>query len=136
MSETKVTPNELSTGAAYANVVNDQTTTSSTYADLATVGPSVTVNIGVNGTALVCIGAGIYTTSTTKLAAVSISGATTRAATDTNSLRKDDAAFTVKMGLTYIETGLNPGSTTFKLQYRTTAGTANFFDRTITVVPL
>lgn len=139
MAETKVTPNEMNVDAETATVESDQTTTSTSYTDLSTPGPSVTVNIGASGTALVSIGCGMYTAAAVKQAVVDISGATTRAAASAPNaiaLRHDVATFSQKQSLTYLETGLNRGSTTFTLKYRTNSGTANFFDRTITVVPL
>lgn len=138
MTETRITPNEQNVGSQTSAVSADQATASTTYADLATAGPAVTVDIGPSGKALVSIGAGMYTGATGKNVGVAISGATTRAAPDFgNTLRKDDATFTSKSALAYLETGLNPGSTTFTMKYKSLGGTnGNFFDRTLTVVPL
>ena len=128
---------QINIGAATQSVLTDQTTTSTTYADLATVGPTVTVTIGSSGQALVSVAAGIYTGSSIKSVGVNITGATTRApSVGGNTLRKDDAPFTTKSNITYIETGLNPGSTTFTMKYNVSGGTANFFDRILSVVPL
>jgi hypothetical protein len=137
MGLTKASPSEIDLGQGTAMVTADETTASTTYTDLATPGPAVVANIGKSGQALITISAGMYTNATGKNVSVAISGATTKSPyTAGPTLRKDDAAFTVKTSVTYLETGLNPGVHTFTMKYKTSGATGNFFDRIITVVPL
>lgn len=131
-----VTPSKLATGAATSSVATDQTTTSVTYADLATVGPAVTVTVGANGIVLALWGAGIYNVAANKFAGIALSGANVVAATDTDAIRNDMSAFQGTQAYSKLFTGLASGSTTFTLKYRTASGTANFFARYLTVVPL
>lgn len=144
LQNSTVTASKLATGAASATVATSQATTSSTYADLATVGPSVTVVIGVNGMALVIprlegVASGAPAGQGWRSAVV-VSGANTIAANDNRSIGNIylDATGDSEIhsqGLLY--TGLTPGSTTFKLQYRVMGGvTGTFVDRNLAVIPL
>lgn len=126
-------------------VATSQTTTSTSYADLATVGPSVTVTIGQSGKALLSFAATMSNTqsSAQDIIAVAISGATTIAASDTNSLQHltTGAGDIRRYGLSYVVTGLTPGVHTFKLQYRVQStgsgsGTGTFATRSLSVIPL
>jgi hypothetical protein len=124
---------------ATAQTNSAQTTTSTTYVDLATV-TSVTV---ITGTSALCIwhsaaanaanNAGVYVS-------VAVSGATTVAASDTiaNYTQTPSSSlgiyFPIHSG--HIFTGLTAGSNTFTLKYRTTSGTATFDTRGIQVVAL
>ena len=132
---TTVTPDKLNLAPATSYVDTDQTTTSTSYVDLTTV-QSVTVTVGVNGLALATWSAGIYTTVAAKRMSVAVSGATTVAASDSYSIRNDGVAFIGTQSTAHLFTGLNAGSTTFTLQFKTSSGTANFFERRLTVTPL
>lgn len=131
-----VTADKLSLGGAQAVVATDETTTSTSYADIATPGPAVTVTIGANGVALVGFSSGIFNVADVKRVSVAVSGATTTAASDTWSIRNDVSAFNGNQGTTYLFTGLTPGSNTFTLKYKTASGTAHFFERKINAIPL
>lgn len=142
---------DLSDGATLQNAVDDvaailtaaedyvdpsETTTSTSYTDLATAGPAVTITTGT--TAIVSIGAGMRADGTAgdqALMGFEVSGAS---AIPPNS---DDVILNantevIQAGLLLIVTGLTAGSNTFTAKYRTTAGTARFSNRRITVVPL
>lgn len=121
---------------AYNAVATDQTTTSTSYTDLSTTGPAVTVTIGTSGLALAVWGAGLYTTAARKSMSIAVSGATTTAASDTYRIIKDDATFTTTQSRSFLFTGLTAGSTTFTAKYNIASGTGNFFDRWLTVIPL
>ena len=136
LSSQIVTPNELNLDPSSQYVAADQTTTSVTYANLATTGPAATVTIGANGLALVLFGAGLYTTAAQKYMSVAVSGATTTAAADTEAIRKDDASFTITQSRQHLFTGLAAGSTTFTAKYRVASGTGNFFARYLIAIPL
>lgn len=130
-----VTPNELDLDPANSFVFTDQSTTSTSYTDLATV-QSVTVVIGANGLAYVDWSAGLYNVAGQKYCGVALSGANTVAANDNESIRNDAATFAGIQSRAKLFTGLTPGSTTFTLKFRTASGTANFFSRNLLVIPL
>ena len=124
---------------ATAQTNSAQSTSSTTYVDLATV-TSVTLT---TGTSALCIwhAAGINASSNAGVyVSVAVSGATTVAASDTiaNYLQVPSSSlgiyFPIHSG--HIFTGLTAGSNTFTLKYRTTTGTATFDTRGIQVVAL
>lgn len=138
---TQVTPSLINLGAQYGIVTTSQTTTSTTYTDLATVGPSVTVTIGANGMALVMMNADVLnnTGASYSVIGLDISGATTRAAAAPYEGFYQAFAANAENKISYgvLVTGLTPGSTTFKLKYRIiTASTGTFSNREISVIPL
>ena len=118
-----------------ALVVTSQTTTSTSYVDLATAGPAVTLRTGT--TALVNISALITADATSAVALMNfaVSGATTRAAVDTESAFVQSAAGSqqLALGRTQIISGLTAGINTFTTKYRVTASTGRFENRTINV---
>lgn len=139
-ADASVTPDKLATGAQQALVATSQTTTSTSFTDLATTTDTVTATIGANGLALIIISAKINNTDSAAggFVGVAISGANTVAASEANSLnlRNSTGAPDSQTSWTYLHTGLTPGSTTFKLKYRVTAGTGTFTNRRIMVIPL
>lgn len=142
ITNASVTADKLGLAGNRAAVATSQATSSTTYVDLATAGPSVTVTIGANGQALIIIACiGVNSTSGYVDMSFDISGANTiSAATNgaTNNRRlywfgTEDG----KLHYSTLFTGLTPGSTTFKAQYRAvSAGTATFSGREISVIPL
>jgi hypothetical protein len=121
-------------------VDTQETTTSTTPANLATVGPTVTVTTGTK--AIVIQGGRIGPNTNGATASVkmswAISGATTRAASD------DWAAGGVGMGVNgvlytsrwYLATALTAGSNTFQAKYSVSSGTGTFQFRSLHVLPL
>ena len=120
-----------------ADVVTSQSTSSTTWADLSTAGPSVTVNVGVSGRLLVIESAGISWSDVagTFIAAggaigLALSGANTASATDLEndifgqSYREHTAATQVDgfesrtITAQTVLDGLNPGATTAIMKYR------------------
>lgn len=141
MAETKATPNEINLGAQTAAVATNQTTASSTFTDLTTTGPAVTVTIGKNGLALVTVSADVSnnTLNCYGVMGFDVSGANTVAAADTKSLylKVGVANQTARGSYTALLTGLTAGSTTFTAKYRqSNGGTAAFTYREISVIPL
>lgn len=119
---------------ASANVATSQNTTSTTYTDLATAGPAVTLTTGTE--ALVIISNTSYNaTANYSLMTFAISGASTVAASDTNAIRMYGAGDT-SICRTIKITGLTAGSNTFTAKYRAGASTAVFYNRDITVMGL
>lgn len=131
-----------SAGPAASRYDPNETTTSTTYTDLPTV-DQVTVNIGPSGLAMVFINCRLGTTATSAWArmAFGITGATTRAADDGQSIGAVTVSGygggTVQTGSAFLVGSLNQGATNFRAKYRTDAGaTANFLQRNIAVIPL
>jgi hypothetical protein len=98
----------------------------------------VTVTIPASGKALVILTGQLFgsTGNSAAFMSVAVSGATTVAASDANSLRVagNDA---VRASATALITGLTPGSNTFTAKYKQVgSGTATFSDRNIVVIPL
>lgn len=125
--------------SATNRVETDQDTTSTSYTNLTTTGPAVTLTTGTK--VLVIIGAGHYADTTDKYAYASyaISGATTSAASD------DYAVFTRMINGSFNASGasvasartVTAGSNTFTMQYRTTTpANAHFYTRQIVVIDL
>lgn len=127
-----------------------ETTTSGTYGDLATVGPTVTVPIGKSGRCMVMlsvrVGWSAQNAGGGKCCTV-LSGANTQAASDTaypvasHFLSLSGGATStsfVRTGTQHLFSGLNPGSTTFTVKYAaTTAGNqCDFTTRELFVIPL
>lgn len=131
---------QLTTGAQSALVATSQTYASATFGDLATVGPTVTVNIGANGLALVSLYASISNSDASNSTGMSfaMSGANTQAAQTGFYLAQIASAVadSMRSSAVFLLTGLNPGATTFTAKYRASGGTGSFADRRIAVVPL
>jgi hypothetical protein len=124
---------------ATALVATSQATTNTSYTDLATVGPAVTVTTGV--AALVHINCSLFNATATNGSFMSyaVSGASTVAASDSRSLSiiNNGTVTGNSYGISFLQTDLTPGSNTFTAKYRSTAATnATFADRNIIVVPL
>lgn len=122
---------------ARQTVVTSETTTSTSYTDLATVGPTVTVTTGP--LALVLWGAQMTnnTANASSRTSVEVSGASTSAADDVRGLAFDPVSaggvFQASHAVFYDD--LTPGSNTFTLKYRVGAGTGTFSRRRLIVLP-
>ena len=127
----------FSTAAVAVNT--SESTTSTTYVDLTTTTDSVTVPIGSSGKALVILSANIGGGGYAGAMAYAMSGSNTAAATDAKSLLFHNPAggYNGSISAAFLETGLTPGFTTFKLKYKTTNGgySQAFANRRITVIP-
>lgn len=131
----------VNTSEQSAFVAANQTTGSTSYVDLATVGPSVSVQ--TNTKALVEIGGVLYSSALNDgaLMTFAVSGATTvsSATNDGNGVRLQmvSAGANVPQVSCYgkfLLTGLTAGVNTFKCQYAAfSGGTAGFVSRSITV---
>lgn len=121
-----------------SSIATAETTTSTTYTDLATVGPTVTTTTGPN--ALICITSGVSNNTAGGITKTGfdISGATTVAAQDVFSFGATSGVANnfYQGSLAMIFTGLTPGSNTFLMKYKTqAAGTAAFSSRRLSVIP-
>ncbi len=116
-----------------AVVAASETSSSASYGDLNTVGPSVTATIGATGLARVTISTMVVCTSTnTAYASFVASGANTIACADTSALICTSTGLFAMSYATWL-TGLAAGATTFKVQYKSSTSTATFQNRTIMV---
>lgn len=121
-----------------ATVNVSETTTSTTFTDLATPGPSVTVTTGT--TALVVFSAEISNNTASQAGRVGFatSGATTAEADGNHVLRMETAGTSefARASAVRLHTGLTPGQNTFRMVYAATGGTASFNFRNLIVLPL
>lgn len=122
-------------GVLHAVVPNNDTITSATYADLANVGPTVSIVTGTR--ALVTLSAEFAGVSGGNQTYVGfeVSGATTIAASDTTALINQENSGSPRnaYGRTTLVTGLTPGTNVFKMVYRITAGSAGMQNRELIV---
>lgn len=118
-----------------ATVATSQTSSSTTFTDLSTAGPAVTVNTGTS--ALVTVTASLSCSVADGVyMGVAVSGASTIAADATKSLGWIGTTQPT-ISASFMLTGLTPGSNTFTAKYRTAfSGTGTWANRSITVVPL
>jgi hypothetical protein len=129
-------------GIAAGRLDTPETTTSTTYTDLATTGPTATVTIGASGAALVTVTGHIQPGASNQTAFMSfqVSGASSVAANDSQALIRDFGSSGgtgyIQASATFYVTGLTGGANAFTAKYKTTAGTATFADRNIIVHPL
>ena len=122
---------------ASAQVLTGQSTSSTTYTDLATAGPAVTLTTGTS--ALVLVISGYTDTSSVGPAlcmSFAVSGATTIAASDDfrGALSADSGYNASSIAMLTKLTTLTAGTNTFTAKYRmSAAGTGSFSNRSITV---
>ena len=120
-----------------AIVATTAQTTSVSYTDLSTgaVGPAVTVTTGANAIVFASSRISNSVGSTFTAFAVAVSGATTIAASDTEGLLDFAGGGRYTM-VNHFAGTLTPGSNTFTMKYRCSAGTGTFLDRKLTVIAL
>ena len=121
----------------YDRVNTGETTASTSYTNLATSGPSVTVTTGTR--ALISIGAEMSNSGAGARAfvAVDISGATTVSAADLTAFIYESSVADdeIQASMTYVYETLSAGSNVFKAEYRVSGGTGSFANRGLSVVP-
>lgn len=140
LASASVTPNKLNLAPVTATVATAEATSSTTYANLTTVTDTVTIVIGSNGLAIVSFSSKMSgnTGNEQSFTSFAVSGANSAVATDTRSVVEGAVAgkpFAASSGI-FLLSGLTAGSTTFKMQYRTTLGTCTISDRSIFAIPL
>lgn len=118
------------------NVATSQTTTSTSYVDLTTVGPAVTVVTGVSAIVIWAAEMSHNTLGGQCFASVTVSGATTDAAVDTRALKYESSAANdaARIAMVHRFASLTAGSNTFTVQYKVTAGTGTFLNRSLIVL--
>lgn len=123
--------------ATSATVAAQESTTSTSYADLATIGPAVTVTTSTEVLVIVSGELQNGTTDTSASMSFAVSGATTLAASDERRLAVLlQAADVVGASLVIHVSELTAGSNTFTAKYRVGGGSGLFTRRRITVIPL
>lgn len=117
-------------------IAGTETTTSTTYVDLATTTDTITVTVGANGVLLVGYDCGFFNSgSNNGYCTFSLSGSNTLVAADKYSITWPGTA-EGHIGGSFMVTGLSSGSTTVKMKYRVTGGTGSFNSRQIWAVAL
>jgi hypothetical protein len=121
-----------------AIVATSQTTTSTSYADLTTTGPAVTVTTATKAIVTLFAQNNNNTAGQYCCMGFALSGATTAAAADTRSMQFVAYAINAggKTSASWMHEGLTPGSNTATAKYRVTGGTGTWLDREIYVLPL
>jgi hypothetical protein len=124
--------------AVTADVTALQTTTSTSYTDLSTVGPTAVISLVAGQGVLVWIAARLIHSAGAGAASrmsFAVSGASTQSALDANSILSDattTAGWTLSLPTWYVATGT--GSHTFTCKYKAVvSGTATFLERRIIV---
>lgn len=139
-------------------VLNAETSASSDYGDLATVGPSVTVTLGTSAVLFLGCQISMSGSSQTGYASVAVAAANTigdGSVQDNSSNNGDNASNTLEASDSYsvVNNGNNtdslctslhmsfldtftPGDYTFTMKYRAVGGTVTFQRRRISVMPL
>jgi len=126
--------------STWAEVVTNQGTTSTSFTNLSTTGPSVTITTGTK--ALVSIRANCQADGSARgaQASVEVSGATTLAAAEKYQVGNYHGGTSVEYvsaANTFLLTGLTAGSNTFTMKYRAeNGGLCNFSNRQITVIDM
>lgn len=123
-------------------ITTAETTTDTSYVDLDTAGPAVTLTTGTQ--ALVFYGCWMENTGASNLTAASIeamvtsTGTVTIAASDTRMLSMEGvtANNSNRFCVSSMLTGLTAGQNTFTMKYRVAAGTGTFSNRECFVIAL
>lgn len=137
MGASSITPSKLALSPQTATVATSETTGSTSYANLTTTTDTITATIGANGIALVIIGATFNNSGANiTYSDFGCTGTNTRVAQDATALEGGFSSTTLSASKVTLLTGLNAGSTVFKMYYRVTAGTGTFANRSIAVIPL
>jgi hypothetical protein len=122
---------------ANASVLTSESTSSTAYADLATVGPQVTVSTGSLALVLFSSRIGNSLTNGAAEVSVAVSGASSVAANANWSIKLDGIASTnnLRNGCAHMFSGLTPGTNTFTMKYLVGSGTGTFAARELIVLP-
>lgn len=119
-------------------VFTAETTASTTFTDLATPGPSVTVDTGSKALVVVTAMMSNSTINGINISTFEVSGATTSAANIVRAVENTSstANAVVRASAVTLFSSLNPGSNTFTMKYQVNAGTGTFQRRNIAVLAL
>ena len=124
-------------GAAYVGA--NESTTSTTFADLSTAGPAVTLTTGTKAFIILSSRMEGGSTSTRGYMGFAVSGATTLAANEgrAQELKVTADQFIDQKSFGYIVTGLTAGSNTFTAKYKSQTGSIVYYtERRLSVVDM
>lgn len=120
-----------------------ESTSSTSYTNLITPGPTATVTVGASGKLLITLSCAISRTSgssSSGFASISMSGANVLSANDQNSVEYNPSSNNAfgSVSRTMLLEGLSPGSTSIVMKYRSSdAGSQfQFKNKSLTVVPI
>lgn len=135
ITDASVTPDKINLGSATDKITTPESTTSGSYTNLATIGPTLNVTVPSNGRLSISYAASINSSNTGQAgkAAFTLSGANTRSAEDDEAIETQSIYATCSR--TIALSGLTPGATTVKMVYLATGGTSTFRRRSLTVTP-
>lgn len=121
-----------------ATILTSESTASTTYVDLATAGPIVTVATGTIAIVAFAASQQNNTANCANLSSVAVSGASSVAASDNWSVVTDGlpAGQAIRAGTMHIFTGLTAGTNTFTMKYRAGSNTSSYQQRELNVIPL
>lgn len=121
-----------------ARVNTAESTTSTTYVDLTTPGPSISVVTGTIAIVLFACEIANNTNNSLAKCSVAVSGASSVAVSDSWTLSMDGNAANnfSRAAMAHVFTGLTAGTNTFKMQYAVGSNTGTFKNREINVIPL
>lgn len=123
----------------FERIDTSQTRTLSTYGDLATVGPTVTLTTGTSAVIFITAQQSTDATGSHAKSSYAISGATTSAADNARALVLDGIQLNsgYRAGTVDFRTDLTAGSNTFTMKYASDGtNTASFASRILIVIPL
>lgn len=129
------------TAPTQATVLTEESTSTTTFGDLATPGPAVTVTIGSTGKGILSMYCSQHSASAGGIGLMgwAVSGAFVQAASDLAALAfASPSGFQgIRHGLSVVLIGMSAGSCTFTAKYRSASGTTDWFrDRILGVSPL
>jgi hypothetical protein len=115
-----------------------ESTGSTSYTDLSTIGPTVPVTVRSTGILLVMFTGRGTGTGTTIYAAPAMSGSNTVAANDDRAMRITSEMVRVRVGVSELYTGLSAGTTTLTMKYKNGTASQNgeWAHRRLIVIPL
>ncbi len=121
-----------------AEVDTTETTGSTSFGDLATAGPAVTVTTGTECWVVVGCNMANNTAGQFCFMSFAVSGATTAAAADNDALGYESSVALDQIAASRVTlvTGLTAGSNTFTAKFKVTGGNGSFKHRDISAIPL
>ncbi len=119
-------------------IATSQATASLTYVNLATVGPTVTITTGTKAMVILGCASSNSIVGNSGRMGIDLSGATTSAVSDTNSIEvtSGNASDAYQLSWVTIYNPINAGSNTFQAKYKAiNAGSASFSNRVVSIMP-
>ncbi|OII61222.1 hypothetical protein BJP40_06760 [Streptomyces sp. CC53] len=116
-----------------AQVLTSQSTSSTSYTNLSTSGPTVTLTTGTHALVIVSAQFSNNTSDNSCFMSHEVSGATSISPNDDRSLRLQ-GTLNYQGSHAFLWTTLNAGSNTFQAKYRVFSGTGTWLNRRITVM--